>query len=124
MSVPSARISRTSLPLITLNNEGDPNALLGGRWDLNSSLLGLQREGTGEDMERGVVDTSWQRRYTTNFGLINTLDTGIRGDYYYVADRSLSDTTGDTSDLGNSGSQGRFSLARSTGQLTALRQTV
>ncbi len=67
---------------------GEPNKTLGGRWELDTSALQLQRDG-GQDMTRLTARAGWQRRLVTDFGLVNTFDASVRGDAYYVNDRDV-----------------------------------
>lgn len=76
------------LPEIYTSFYGEPNALLGGRWELQGSALGLTRE-DGQDMNRFIGQAGWQRRYVTGFGLVNTFDASVRGDAYHVTDRDI-----------------------------------
>ncbi|PJB72391.1 MAG: LPS-assembly protein LptD [Alphaproteobacteria bacterium CG_4_9_14_3_um_filter_47_13] len=76
------------LPEVELNFTGEPNAMLGGRWDAKASTLALQRD-DGQDMTRIVGKLGWQRREETDFGLVSTLDLSVRGDAYYVRDRDV-----------------------------------
>jgi len=75
------------LPEIIASFYGDPNAALGGRWSLNLSALGLEREGSGQDVARSSAELNWQKRFVSDFGLVNTIDTLVRGDIYNVKDR-------------------------------------
>ena len=75
------------LPEIYTRFLGSPNAVLGGRWSLETSLLGLHREGNDQDVGRGILDAGWQRRLVSDIGLVSTLDLNARGDLYKVADR-------------------------------------
>lgn len=76
------------LPEVKANFMGDPNAALGGRWEVKTSALSLQREGGGQDVTRGTVETGWQRRFTQDIGLVSKMDITARGDAYYVNDRA------------------------------------
>lgn len=67
---------------------GQPNALLGGRWKLTGSALGLTRE-DGQDVSRFIGEGGWEKRYVTGFGLVNTVEGTVRGDAYYVTDRDI-----------------------------------
>lgn len=80
------------LPEIYTRFLGDSNALLGGRWSLEASALGLQREGNDQDMTRGTLEAGWQRRHISNIGLVNTLDLTARGDAYRANDRDIAST--------------------------------
>lgn len=77
----------TILPEIEASFLGSPNDTLGGRWSLGLSALGLERDGTGQDLTRGTLDAGWQRRDVVPGGLVSTLDLNLRGDAYNVRDR-------------------------------------
>lgn len=93
------------LPEAIINFVGEPNATLGGRWEVTASTLGLVREGSGQDVGRATLQAEWQRRDTTDFGLVNTLNLSARGDVYSVNDRDIA-TAG--SGRSSSGSEKRF----------------
>ncbi len=76
------------LPEVVASFYGQPNDLLGGRWNAEISALGLYRDGNGQDMNRGSVELGWQRRYITGFGLVNKFDATMRGDIYNIQDRN------------------------------------
>lgn len=77
------------LPEVVASFYGDPNGLLGGRWNGEISALGLYRDGNGQDMARTSAELGWQRRYITGFGLVNKVDALLRGDAYNVQDRDF-----------------------------------
>lgn len=77
------------LPEVYTRFLGDPNSLLGGRWSLEASALGLQREGNEQDMSRGTLEAGWQGRHVGSIGLVNTLDLTMRGDAYHANDREI-----------------------------------
>lgn len=81
------------LPEVFASFYGRPNALLGGRWSLEASGLGLLREGGGQDMHRLVLKGGWQRRDVFDFGLVTTTDLQVRGDAYRVNDRDVADVS-------------------------------
>lgn len=81
------------LPEIYTRFLGDPNGLLGGRWSVEASALGLQREGSDQDLARGALDAGWQRRHVSNTGFVSTLDLSSRGEVYKVTDRNIATTT-------------------------------
>lgn len=85
------------LPEAIASFYGDPNGLLGGRWNAEMSTLGLYRDGNGQDVARGSIDLGWQRRFITGFGLVNKFDAMLRGDAYNVQD-SVSAAPDDDSD--------------------------
>lgn len=80
------------LPEIVSSWVGEPGSmpLVGGRWSLNGSLLGLRREGTGQDMVRASAEAGWNRRLVSDYGLLTTVDATVRADLYEVKDRDLS----------------------------------
>ena len=77
------------LPEIHSRFLGNPGSLLGGRWSVEASALGLRREGDDQDMARASLETGWQKRYVAGIGLVNTLDLIARGDVYRVDDREI-----------------------------------
>lgn len=77
------------LPEIQAGFLGDPGETLGGRWSFDVSTLGLRREASGQDMNRIVAEAGWQRRLTSDTGLIATVDLNIRGDAYSTRDRDV-----------------------------------
>lgn len=79
------------LPEIEAEFLGEPNALLGGRWSLGASALGLQRDDDGQDLTRGSVKAGWERRSYTDFGLVTTLSAHTRGDGYFISDRDVAE---------------------------------
>lgn len=81
------------LPEVIASFYGDPNGLLGGRWNGTLSTLGLYRDGNGQDVSRASAELGWQRRLITGFGLVNKFDALLRGDAYNVTDRAAG--TGD-----------------------------
>lgn len=74
------------LPEAIASFYGDPNGMLGGRWNAEMSALSLYRDGSGQDVARGTLELGWQRRFITGFGLVNKFDAQLRGDAYNVQD--------------------------------------
>lgn len=74
------------LPQIYSRFLGNPNSLLGGRGSLEISALGLHREGSDQDVARGTVKTGWERRYISDWGLVNNLNLMARADAYEIND--------------------------------------
>lgn len=74
------------LPEITASFMGEPNGLAGGRWAADLSLLGLERGGSGQDMQRVSGKLGWQARVVTDSGLVNTVEASVRGDAYMTHD--------------------------------------
>jgi LPS-assembly protein len=63
---------------------GNPNGLLGGRWDVDASILSLARDGNGQDMWRASSRASWGRRDIAPLGLVLDSEVGARVDGYVV----------------------------------------
>lgn len=87
------------LPEIQASFLGEPGAmpLIGGRWSLEGSALGLRREAdSGQDMNRLGLGVGWQRRLVTNFGLVSVLNADARTETYHISDRD--DESGDGSE--------------------------
>ncbi|MGE4313526.1 MAG: LPS-assembly protein LptD [Pseudobdellovibrionaceae bacterium] len=80
------------LPQVESRFIGEPNSLLGGRWDLGVSALELHREANGENTTRFSSDLGWVGRYVLPVGLVNTFQARARGDAYYVDGRELIDS--------------------------------
>lgn len=74
-------------PEIQASFLGDPNDLLGGRWSADFSALGLTRKGSGQDVIRGSTQLGWERKDIFDIGLVNTISTAIRGDFYNIPNR-------------------------------------
>ncbi len=74
----------------------NPNSILGGRGSIELSALGLHREGEDQDLARGTLETGWERRHVSRWGLVNTLNLSARGDAYRINDSDA--TSGFTTD--------------------------
>ncbi len=66
---------------------GAPGGVLGGRWEAGFGALGLSRDGSGQDVQRGSVDAGWERRDTSNAGLVTRTAISARTDFYRIQDR-------------------------------------
>lgn len=79
------------LPEINANFLGDPNSvpIVGGRWSLDGSVLGLLRTGSDQDMSRLGVGAGWQRRFVSDYGLVTTVNTKVRAEGYKIGDRAI-----------------------------------
>lgn len=86
------------LPQIETSFLGEPGDILGGRWSVNASALGLERSGSGADMMRTSLEGGWEGRYITGFGLVTTAEAAVHGDAYYAADRVQSQIDPNASD--------------------------
>lgn len=93
------------LPEVLASFTGEPNRMLGGRWHVEASALGLRRGGDGQDVNRGVLTAGWQRKLVSQTGLVSTIDISARGDIYDIHDRDLADAD---PALDNEGSETRF----------------
>jgi LPS-assembly protein len=86
------------LPEIEASFIGDPNALAGGRWDIDLSSLNIMRDGSGQDIFRNSIEAGWERRDVTSYGLVNNLNLRARGDSYIIADRDETSIIGGQGD--------------------------
>lgn len=79
------------LPEIVVSYLGEPDSVpvLGGRWSVDGSFLGLNRNGDDQDMNRISGTAGWKRRLVSNTGLVTTVDASLRGDLYNVQDRAI-----------------------------------
>lgn len=95
------------LPEITTSFLGEQGSvpLIGGRWSVDASMLGIQRDkNAGQDVNRGFLGLGWQRRFISDFGLVSKVDTQLQGTFYNVNDRDGSENNAEIE--GNS-SEGR-----------------
>jgi LPS-assembly protein len=72
------------LPLAELSYVPD-EAVLGGRFQLDASLLSLYR-GEGRDTTRVSATANWRKPFTTMDGQIWTIFAQVRGDLYHITD--------------------------------------
>lgn len=79
------------LPEIIASFKGEPGAvpLVKGNWNVDTSFLGLSRDGNGQDMNRFSTQASWKRRLVSDYGLLTKVETAIRGDLYNTRDRDV-----------------------------------
>lgn len=79
------------LPEIVANFTGEPGGVpvIGGRWAVDTSFLGLQRSGSEQDMNRLSASANWQRRFVSDYGLLTRVDADVRGDVYNSRDRFI-----------------------------------
>lgn len=71
-----------------------PVPVLGGRWGVDASFLGLYRDGDGQDMRRTHLKAEWVGRAIADMGLVTDWRASLRQDIYYVADQSEASLTG------------------------------
>ncbi|MCF8496230.1 MAG: LPS assembly protein LptD [Alphaproteobacteria bacterium] len=108
------------LPEIIASFKGDPNSIpvLGGRWGVDASFLGLQRDGNDQDMNRMGLAANWYRRFISDYGLVGQADARVRADAYNTRDRSgvlaagQSDSSTETRLFQNIHLQGSYPVAR------------
>lgn len=72
------------LPELVASFKGEPGAfpLIKGQWEANTSLLGLRRDGDGQDMNRLSLEGAWKRRFISDYGLLTDIRAGARTDLY------------------------------------------
>ena len=75
------------LPEANISFLGKPGDTLGGRWSLNMSVLGLARDGDGQDVLRASTEAGWERKDIFNSGFVNIINANIRGDIYSIPNR-------------------------------------
>ena len=79
------------LPDIKASFLGEPGSmpLIGGRWSLDVSALGLRRAAdNGQDVWRLGTGVGWYRRFVSDYGIVSELSSQLRGEYYYASDRN------------------------------------
>lgn len=90
LRVDSTNVDQPNLmPIAQADFMGEPNALLGGRWHWNSSVLNLARDGSGQDVNRLSTELGWKRRLIAPFGAVLDGSTSLRGDVYNTRDRTI-----------------------------------
>jgi LPS-assembly protein len=72
-------------PLVTYSAFGEPGETLGGRWSVDASLLSLWRNHS-TDTRRLSLQTGWERRFISDFGLVSTVAARARADGYWTSD--------------------------------------
>jgi len=72
------------LPYINYSNYGKPGGMLGGRWGIETSFLGINRPTGGQSMQRLSGNMNWQRNWFLPLGLKSILTAQIREDIYQV----------------------------------------
>lgn len=95
------------LPEIMASFIGNPDfvPLVGGRWALDLSTLGLNRDGNGQDVNRLSLNASWEKRSILESGFVTDIYASARGDYYNVRDR---DVARGVSNVDDSTNEARF----------------
>ncbi len=89
------------LPEIITSFIGEPGSMpvLGGRWQVQGSFLGLQRDGSDQDLNRLSGNLGWKRRLVSDYGVVSDASVSLRGDLYSSRDleSAVSDPTRDDS---------------------------
>jgi LPS-assembly protein len=90
------------LPEIIASFIGEPGAvpLVKGRWSVDTSILGLRREGKEQDVTRYSLDAGWKRRLVSDYGFLTNIEASVRGDAYYTNDRENADNGSGVSSSG------------------------
>ena len=96
-----------TVPLAQYALMGEPGQALGGRWALDSGLVGVAR-GYGPESTRISLQPGWTRELVSGSGLVTTLATRARADVWKFADYRYVDLrTGDAVTDRSSGSVAR-----------------
>ena len=106
-----------SVPLAQYALVGEPGGTLGGRWSLDSGVVGVAR-GYGPESTRVSLEPGWSRELISGTGLVTTLTARARADVWKFADYRYVDLrTGDAVTDAHNGSvyrvfpQGQLKLA-------------
>ncbi|MCK5517887.1 MAG: LPS-assembly protein LptD [Alphaproteobacteria bacterium] len=78
-------------PMMEHTMIGEPNSLLGGRWQIGASALGLVRDSDSQDVQRASVTAGWERRDVSSLGLVTVATLDGRGDVYGVQNSDAAD---------------------------------
>ena len=78
-------------PMMEHTMIGEPNSLLGGRWQIGASALGLVRDSDSQDVQRASVTAGWERRDVSSLGLVTVAALDGRGDVYGVQNSDAAD---------------------------------
>ncbi len=115
------------LPSARYSMFGDPNALLGGRWAMDSQTITLFRNGQQSVSKISAVP-SWQRRDILPMGVQTNIEGKMRADGYWIRQTSPYDTntTGNNIDatetrlMPSLQTTASYPLVRPSGMITAL----
>jgi LPS-assembly protein len=102
---------------------GEPDSLLGGRWSMDTGLVGLTRTSSGTDDTRFSLEPGWSRQLTSDTGLVTTLTARARADIWtfqnYQRPESWNTDTSSTSSTSSaSGTTGATTVGLSQGSAT------
>ncbi len=78
------------LPEIQATFLGEPDSVpvVGGRWSVDTSFLGIVRDDNEQDVNRAHAALGWSKRVISDFGLVSKLDANVQGSAYNVNDRT------------------------------------
>jgi LPS-assembly protein len=76
------------LPSIEHSMVGASRALLGGRWDLDAGLKGIQRGGDAQSVQRASFTGGWERRDTLANGVLMALRLQADTDAFFVQENA------------------------------------
>ena len=74
-----------TVPQIQYAQMGEPGETLGGRWSLDSGLVGVARS-YGPETTRISLQPGWMRELVSSSGLVTTINTRARADVWKFAD--------------------------------------
>ena len=77
----------TLLPLVEHRMLGEPGKTLGGRWLLDVTGAGLDRDDSGQDVHKLSLAGGWAGHYIAKTGIVANVEAKAHGDFYTVADR-------------------------------------
>lgn len=72
------------VPMMEHTMMGEPNALWGGRWEFDTSALGLFQDADYQNEQRGSFSTGWERQGHSASGFSNVVQLNVRTDFYGV----------------------------------------
>lgn len=78
------------LPEIIASFKGEPGdiPLLKGQWTIDTSMLGLMRDGSDQDMNRFSTGLGWERRLVSDYGFLTSVEANARADFYHINDKT------------------------------------
>lgn len=75
------------LPLAEHRMLGEPGQALGGRWEVEARVAGLNRNNDGQDMQKGSLDLGWERRFISTAGVVTQVEARGMADVFALQDR-------------------------------------
>lgn len=71
-------------PMIRHSMIGEPNALMGGRWQMDFSGIGLNRQNGNQSVQRESLSAGWEKQRILPQGVLMVMRLNGRGDIYTV----------------------------------------